>query len=97
MLTARRSRHIRPPLWRPETADNRHGAKLLENPANIALSRQNGKLINGSAPGIKARHPSPPPAWHGIDLFCIAWYWLILHSMVLAHSAYYMLGCDTKS
>jgi hypothetical protein len=34
-------------------ADNRHWAKLPENPTNIALSGQNGKLINGSAPNIK--------------------------------------------
>ena len=26
----------------------------------------------------KARRPSPPPAWHGIDSFWIARYWLIL-------------------
>src|SRR5215472_4359120 len=34
----------------------------------------------------------PPPAWHGIDSFWIAWYWLILHSIVLTHSGYFMFG-----
>jgi hypothetical protein len=38
---------MRSPSWRLEIADNKHGAKLPENPANIALSGQNGKLING--------------------------------------------------
>ena len=47
LLTARRVRHIRASSWRLEIADNRHRAKLPENPANIALSGQNGKLING--------------------------------------------------
>ena len=47
LLTARRVRHIRSPSWRPETDNNRYGAKLPENPANIELSGQNSKLING--------------------------------------------------
>src|SRR5712691_12984687 len=42
VLTARRVRHIRSPSWRPETVENRHGAKLPKNPVNIALSGQNG-------------------------------------------------------
>jgi hypothetical protein len=42
LLTSRRIRHIRFPQWRPEITDNRHWAKLPENPANIALSGQNG-------------------------------------------------------
>ena len=46
-LTSCRVRHIRSPSWRPEIADNRHRAKLPENPSNIALSGQNGLLING--------------------------------------------------
>src|SRR6266850_3243616 len=38
-LTARRVRHITSPLsWHPASAYNKHGAKLPENPANIALS-----------------------------------------------------------
>jgi len=37
------------PSWCSETTDNAHGAKLPENLANIALSGQNGTLINGSA------------------------------------------------
>ena len=47
LLTSRRVRHIRSPSWRRESADNQDRAKLPENPANIALSGQNGKLING--------------------------------------------------
>jgi len=47
LLTSRRVRHIMSPSWCPEIADNWHGAKLPENPANIALSGQNGQLING--------------------------------------------------
>ena len=36
LLTAARIRHTRFPLsWRPASADNRHWAKLPENPANI--------------------------------------------------------------
>jgi len=31
----------------PGDADNGYGAKLPENPANIALSGQNSTLING--------------------------------------------------
>jgi hypothetical protein len=47
-LTAARIRHIRFALsWRPASADNRYWAKMPENPANIALSGQNGLLING--------------------------------------------------
>jgi hypothetical protein len=49
LLTSRRVGHIRSPSWRPEIADNWHWAKLPENLANIALSGQNGQLINGSA------------------------------------------------
>jgi hypothetical protein len=51
-------------------------------------SYRRGSRHQGKA---KARHPSPPPAWHGIGSFWIAWYWLILDSMVLAESRYYML------
>jgi hypothetical protein len=47
LLTSRRVRHRRPPSWCPEIVDNGHWAKLPENPTNIALSGQNGKLING--------------------------------------------------
>ena len=47
LLTSRRVEHIRAPSWRLEMADNGHRAKLPENPANIVLSGQNGKLING--------------------------------------------------
>jgi len=50
-LTSRRVRHTRSPSWRPAIVDNGYGAKLPENPTNIALSGQNGKLINGSASG----------------------------------------------
>jgi len=46
---SRRVRPIIPPWWCPEIADNRHRAKLPENPSNIVLSGQNAKLINGSA------------------------------------------------
>jgi hypothetical protein len=42
-LTSRRVRHIRSPSWRPQSADNGYGAKLPENPANIALSGQSDK------------------------------------------------------
>jgi hypothetical protein len=38
-----------PSRWCPQIADNRHRTKLPENQFNIALSWQNGKLINGSA------------------------------------------------
>ena len=31
-----------------------------------------------------------------ITAACIAWYWLILHSIVLAHSGYYMFGVNGK-
>jgi hypothetical protein len=47
LLTSHRGRHTIPPWWWPEIADNRHRAKLPENPTNIALSRQNSMLING--------------------------------------------------
>jgi hypothetical protein len=40
---SRRVRHMIPPWWCPEIADNRHRAKLPENQSNIALSGQNGK------------------------------------------------------
>jgi hypothetical protein len=33
--------------WYTEIADNRHGAKLPENPVSIVLSGQKGMLING--------------------------------------------------
>jgi hypothetical protein len=42
-----RNRPIIPQWWCPEMVDSRHRAKLPENPANIALSGQNGKLISG--------------------------------------------------
>src|SRR6266705_2602612 len=43
LLTARRVRDITSPLlWCPGSAENRHGAKLPENPANMVLSGQNG-------------------------------------------------------
>jgi hypothetical protein len=44
LLTSRRVRHIRSPLWRLEIAGNKHKAQLPENSANITLSRQNGKF-----------------------------------------------------
>jgi hypothetical protein len=47
LLTSRRVRHIRAQAGRLEITDKRHRAKLPENPVNIALSGQNGKLING--------------------------------------------------
>jgi hypothetical protein len=37
------------PPGRQEIANNGHGAKLPENPANIALSGQKSTLINGWA------------------------------------------------
>jgi hypothetical protein len=46
-LTSCRVRHRGFPSWRPASADNGHWAKLPENPANIALSGKNGKIING--------------------------------------------------
>jgi len=67
-------RHIRSPSRHFAIADNRYGAKLPENLAVITLSGQNGKLINGSAPGIKAR---PRQDTHHRRL----------PGMVLAHSA----------
>jgi len=47
LLISRRGGHTIPPRWWLEIADNRHRAKLPENPTNIVLSGQNGKLING--------------------------------------------------
>jgi len=47
LLTSRRVRHIRSPSWHLAIAANKHRAKLPENPTSIALSGQNGKLING--------------------------------------------------
>jgi hypothetical protein len=44
---SRRGRPIILSWWYPEIPDNRHQAKLPENPINITLSGQNGKLING--------------------------------------------------
>jgi hypothetical protein len=40
---SRRARHMIPPWWCPEIADNGHRAKLPESQFNIALSGQNGK------------------------------------------------------
>jgi hypothetical protein len=37
-LTSRRVRHTTSPSWRSEIVENRHRAKLFENPTNIALS-----------------------------------------------------------
>jgi len=56
-LISRRGRHITPPWWWLEIADNRHRAKLPEKPTNIVLSGQNGKLINGWATGGELRGP----------------------------------------
>ena len=56
LLISNRVRHTIPPWWCPEIADNRHRAKLPENQSNIALSGQNGKLINGSAATINVRN-----------------------------------------
>jgi len=42
-LISRLVRPIRSPSWRPQSADNGYGAKLPENPTNIALSGHNGK------------------------------------------------------
>jgi hypothetical protein len=39
--------HISSPSGRLESIDNRHRAKLPENPSNITLSGQKGLLING--------------------------------------------------
>jgi hypothetical protein len=48
VLTARCVRDITAPSsWRPASADHGHGAKLPENRATMALSGQNGLLING--------------------------------------------------
>ena len=47
LLTCRRVRPIKSPSWHPAIADNRHRAKLPENPTNIVLSGQKGQLING--------------------------------------------------
>jgi hypothetical protein len=47
LLTFCRVRHIRPLQWYSEITDNRHRAKLPENPVIIKLSGQNDKLING--------------------------------------------------
>ncbi len=57
LLTSRRVRHIRSPPWRLEVIDNRHRAKLPKTSANIVLSGQNGKLINGWAPKIPRSIP----------------------------------------
>ena len=53
LLTSCDVRHIRSPSWNPVIADNRHRAKLPKNPTNIALSGQNGRLINGWAASMK--------------------------------------------
>jgi hypothetical protein len=47
LLISRRRRHILLRGGGGEIADNTHRAKLPENPSNITLSRQNGKLISG--------------------------------------------------
>jgi hypothetical protein len=47
LLTSCYVRHTRFPSWRPKSADHKHRAKLPENQFNIALSEQNGQLING--------------------------------------------------
>jgi hypothetical protein len=47
LLTSGRVRPTRFPSWHPEMADNRHRAKLPDNQANVALSGQKGKIING--------------------------------------------------
>jgi hypothetical protein len=41
----------------------------------LSLNKLFGSRHQGKA---KPRRPSPLPAWHGIDSFWIAWYWLIL-------------------
>jgi hypothetical protein len=47
-LTERRVRHIHLlQSYHPDKADNGHRAKVLENAANITLSGQKCKLING--------------------------------------------------
>ena len=43
--------------WCPETTDNMHRAKLLENRTNISLSGQNSKRINDSAAGSCKMRP----------------------------------------
>ena len=48
-LTSCGIKPISSPSWRPESIDNRHRAKLPENPSNIILSGQNCLSINGSA------------------------------------------------
>jgi hypothetical protein len=55
-LTSGHVRHTRFPSWRPEIADNRHRAKLPENPTIITLSGQKCQLINGSAPSAELIH-----------------------------------------
>ena len=47
LLISRRGKYILPPWWWLESADNRHRAKLPENPSNIVLSGQNGQIIHG--------------------------------------------------
>jgi hypothetical protein len=47
LLTSRDVRHMGFRNSALKRADNGNGAKLRENPANIGLSGQNGKLING--------------------------------------------------
>src|SRR6266851_524831 len=42
LLTGSRVRDIRSPSWRPSRAENGYGAKLPENPTNMALSGQSG-------------------------------------------------------
>jgi len=44
LLTAGRVRHIRVPVsWRPASAENGHGAKLPENPANMAYQDERAR------------------------------------------------------
>jgi hypothetical protein len=45
VLTSRRVRQTRAPSWRPEIADNRHEAKLPENPP---ISHYQGNMASES-------------------------------------------------
>src|SRR5262245_44637070 len=44
LLTGSRVRDITFPLWRPASAEKRHGATLPKNPRHITLSRHNSLI-----------------------------------------------------
>jgi hypothetical protein len=49
LLLCHRIGHTIPPWWCPEIADNRHRAKLPENPPKLAVSEHIGQFTNGWA------------------------------------------------